>query len=302
MEIVVKEFSGLGNQLFQYAAGRYYANLHDANLRLALEVSHRTVSHGGFPRPLLLKHFVLATEASTLTVWDRLILSEQANIRAALTPLKKALGIDILTEPFGQRYHFLPSLVMNTRVRILYLIGYWQTYRVVEAVSHELRHELRFKEKATGKNLEIQNRIQNTLNSVSIHVRRGDYALAVEGNIVLPGAYYAKAVSLMQKKVSDPTFFVFSDDVPFARKLLPENVRKVFVDHNDDFSSHEDLRLMSSCEHHVIANSTFSWWGAWLNPRAAKIVIAPRHWHLTKQSYYPDLLPPEWLLLDTDIR
>jgi hypothetical protein len=72
----------------------------------------------------------------------------------------------------------------------------------------------------------------------------------------------------------------------------------VFVGHNDDFSAHEDLRLMSACHHHIIANSTFSWWGAWLDPRQDKMVIAPRQWYVTPDSYYPDLLPPTWLLID----
>lgn len=298
----MKEFSGLGNQLFQYSAGRYYANLHHANLRLALELPHRTMSHGEFPRPFLLAHFALEAEVRTLTLWDRLMLSENSKLQTASAPLKKLLGVETFIEPISQRYRFLPSLNMHRGVHVLYLIGYWQAYRFAEELSNELRHELRFKKEATGKNLEVLNRIRNSHNSVSLHVRRGDYALAVEGKIVLPKAYYTKAISLMQERLSEPTFFVFSDDVLFAREFLPENMRKVFIDHNDDFSSQEDLRLMSSCEHHVIANSSFSWWGAWLNARASKIVIAPRHWHLTKQSSYPDLMPPKWLQLDTDIR
>ena len=84
------------------------------------------------------------------------------------------------------------------------------------------------------------------------------------------------AVSTFKQPLRDPTFFVFSDNIPFVKEYLPRKVPMVFVDHNDDYSAHEDLRLMSSCHHHIIANSTFSWWGAWLNPRTDKMVIAPK--------------------------
>jgi hypothetical protein len=135
-------------------------------------------------------------------------------------------------------------------------------------------------------------------NPVSLHVRRGDYTLAAEGKIALPLSYYASAIAYCQARLEDPTFFVFSDDMEFARANLPGNPRAVFVDHNDDASSHEDLRLMSACRHHIIANSSFSWWGAWLNPRADKIVYAPKYWLLNRDSYFPDLFPASWLLDD----
>jgi hypothetical protein len=302
MEMIVKQFSGLGNQLFQYAAGRYYSRQEHATLQLAVDLPHRAVSHGEFPRPFLLGHFALTAEAHILTSWDRLMLSGDPRIQSASSPLKKVLKIDVFTEPVSQRYRFLPSLPLRPEIRTLYIVGYWQAYRVVDGISSELRRELHLKAEATGKNLEILKQIRSTPHSVSLHVRRGDYALAAEGKIVLPETYYMEAISMMRGHVGDPTFFVFSDDVPFAREFLPEGIRKVFVDHNDDFSSHEDMRLMASCEHHIIANSTFSWWGAWLNPRTSKIVIAPRHWQLSKESYYPDLFPPEWLLLNTDSR
>ncbi len=142
-------------------------------------------------------------------------------------------------------------------------------------------------------------RIGKCTNPVSLHVRRGDYTLAAEGNIALPLDYYTRSISICRERLADPTFFVFSDDIAFARKNLPHDIRAVFIDHNDDASSHEDLRLMSSCRHHIIANSTFSWWGAWLNPRLDKLVVAPKHWYLTQDSYYPELLPPGWILCDT---
>jgi hypothetical protein len=156
--------------------------------------------------------------------------------------------------------------------------------------------ELSFKEPAQGKNLEVLKQIKQCKNPVSLHVRRGDYTLAAEGNIALSIDYYTSAISTFKERLVDPTFFVFSDDMAFVRQNLPHHVKAIFVDNNDATASHEDLRLMSACHHHIIANSSFSWWGAWLNPRPDKMVIAPKHWLLKADSYYPDLLPPSWTL------
>jgi hypothetical protein len=110
--------------------------------------------------------------------------------------------------------------------------------------------------------------------------------------------YYERAIAHMSERLDDPRYFVFSDDVEFARENLPRSGGLEFVAHNDDFSAHEDLRLMSSCHHHILANSTFSWWGAWLNGHPEKIVVAPRQWYEGSDNYYPNLFAPEWTLLD----
>jgi hypothetical protein len=187
---------------------------------------------------------------------------------------------------------------LQQQVRKLYLAGYWHNYVVVEEVADQLRSELAFKEPAQGKNLEILRQINHSRNPVSLHVRRGDCTVAATNRVDLPLEYYLNAISTFRQRLGDPTFFVFSDDIPFVKEYLPQNVPMVFVDHNNDFSAHEDLRLMSSCHHQIIANSTFSWWGAWLNPRTDKMVIAPKQWYNREDSYYPDLLPPTWELVD----
>jgi hypothetical protein len=129
-------------------------------------------------------------------------------------------------------------------------------------------------------------------------VRRGDYTLQVEGNVALPINYYARAIAQFKDILGNPTFFVFSDDIEFAKENLGKDISAVFVDHNDPLSAHEDLRLMSSCRHHIIANSTFSWWGAWLNGSDDKIVLAPRHWRVANCPAKNDLMPRSWRLLD----
>ena len=129
-------------------------------------------------------------------------------------------------------------------------------------------------------------------------MRRGDYTLAAEHNVALPLDYYLRAIDFIRARFEDPFFFIFSDDIEFARQNLPAGIRRVFVEGNDDASSQEDQRLMAACQHHIIANSSFSWWGAWLNPSSSKTVIAPRNWLGRPGSYYPGLLPPDWTIID----
>ena len=299
MKIVVRQLSGLGNQLFQYAAGLYYAARYNAQLRLAVDLPRTAVSHG-YARPFLLSHFCISAPAETVTPADRFVFTEVH--RSSLKPLSRmarsAAGIQIFTEPTERRYTFIPDLLLEKGTRTLYLVGYWQTFPMVNAISDKLREEFRFREPARGKNEEVLDSIAGSRHSISIHMRRGDYTLSAEGNIALPMEYYERAISRFREQMDDPTFYVFSDDIAYSREHLPKDIRAVFVDHNDAFSSHEDLRLMSSCQHHIIANSTFSWWGAWLNSSTHKIVVAPRQWLLTPESYFPELLPPEWTLAD----
>jgi hypothetical protein len=192
----------------------------------------------------------------------------------------------------------LRDLPLGREVGTLYLQGYFQASPLVDEVADELRVDLALKEPPHGRNLDLLRQITRSANPVSVHVRRGDFTLPSEGRVVLPMEYYSHAIAIMRERFVNPVFFVFSDDVPFIKENLPRDGRMVFVEHNDDFAAHEDLRLMSSCHHHILANSTFSWWGAWLNHRTDKVVVAPRHWFLKEDNYYPDLFPHDWVLTD----
>ena len=131
--------------------------------------------------------------------------------------------------------------------------------------------------------------------AVSIHIRRGDYLLprhwANTGSVCqLP--YYKNAIAEMENRITGPSYYVFSDDISWVKENIPLK-KAVYVTWNKGEDSWQDMMLMSHCRHHIICNSTFSWWGAWLNPRKEKIVIAPCRWFQHKET--PDMYPKEWI-------
>lgn len=297
MQIVVRQISGLGNQLSQYAAGLYYSRRYGAGMEIVVDPAWKAVSHG-HPRPFLLSQFSITSPCRKLATYDRLILAQKDLLSPALTLLRRLSKTQLITESVAQRYRFHQDLPIEKDTHMVYLVGFWQAYRYADEHEDELRAEFMFREPARGKNLELLQKIKNAKNPISLHIRRGDYTLAIEGNIALPLDYYCEGIRFFQERFTEPTFFVFSDDIPFARQHLPRDAQFVFVDQNDSFTAHEDIRLMASCSSHIIANSTFSWWAAWLNPDPNKIVFSPKYWHLKPDSYFPDLLPPNWILAE----
>ena len=296
LKIVLREFGGLGNQFFRYAALRYYAGRYGAEMKISVDPEWNARSFG-YPRPCLLQHYSIPAPMEERSLSERILFTEKPWLQGACAPFTRAMRSQVFVQRPSHRYLFSPDVALRRNTETLYLLGYWHTYTMVEKVAHELRSELTLKKPAQGKNLALLEKIRRS-HSVSLHVRRGDCKNPATLRVDLPFQYYANAISMLEERLGNPTFFVFSDDIPFVKEYLPKNIRAVFVDHNDDFSAHEDMRLMSSCHHHIIANSTFSWWGAWLNPRPDKIVIAPKQWDVAENSYYPDLLPPAWMLMD----
>jgi hypothetical protein len=296
LKIVLREFGGLGNQFFRYAALRYYAKRYGAEMKISVDPEWNAQSFG-YPRPCLLQHYSIPAPLEERSLSERIFFTEKPWLQAVSAPVTRAMRSQVFVQRPSHRYLFSPDVPLRRTAETLYLLGYWHTYTMADKVADELRSELTLKKSARGRNLELLERIRRS-RSVSLHVRRGDCKYPETLRVDLPFEYYATAISTLKERLGSPTFFVFSDDIAFAKEYLPQNIRAVFVDHNDDFNAHEDMRLMSSCHHHIIANSTFSWWGAWLNPRPDKIVIAPKQWDVTEDSYYPELLPPGWMLMD----
>ena len=160
-----------------------------------------------------------------------------------------------------------------------------------------LRRELRLQSPYQGRrSQEYADRIRAARRPVSIHLRHGDYVVTFGPDGLLPLSYYEMAIESMLERFRDATFFVFSDDIPFAKYWARGNSRMTVVDCNDAGQAHECMHLMSLCRHHIIANSTFSWWGAWLNNRPDKIVMAPDSWLGFATTDMP-VASPDWQLL-----
>jgi hypothetical protein len=198
-----------------------------------------------------------------------------------------------LNESFPPNYEFK----IAPDAQAIYLVGYWQSYLMVQDVEAELRGEFSLVEPPSKRTLEIAAAIRAASNPVSVHVRRGDYREEFGENAVLPIAYYDRAARFMMNRLGDAACFVFSDDVAFAKEWTRGKARVVVVDHNDADSAHEDLWLMSLCRHHIIANSSFSWWGAWLNPSKSKLVVAPSNW-LGFETRRTAIASADWTLID----
>lgn len=179
----------------------------------------------------------------------------------------------------------------------LYLDGHWQSQGYFSQIAHLLTKEFTTKANLSRSASGYLQQIRS-VNSVSLHIRRGDYvnnarAHALHG--VLPPTYYKKATATIIGFLADPTFFIFSDDIPWSRANMSLPGQTVFI----EYTKHptEDLELMKHCKHNIVANSSFSWWGAWLNPNRSKIVTAPRYWFKQPKRSSHRIVPPQWITL-----
>jgi hypothetical protein len=180
-----------------------------------------------------------------------------------------------------------------------YLVGYWQSECYFKRIEPALRAAFRFQKPLDGKNAALAASIAEG-GAVSLHIRRGDYATNRKNQAVLglvPLSHYEAAVEYLIGKVPNPRYFVFSDDIDWARENLRVPYPCEFIGHNRGVDSYIDMQLMSLCDHHIIANSSFSWWGAWLNVKPGKIVVCPRRWFFCNDFDTRDLFPDGWVVL-----
>lgn len=284
--------NGLGNQLFQYAAGRFLARKFGASLKTAHDGSEEEAT--GAHRPMMLDKFAIASGVELPTRRDRLILSRRPRFALPSWVARRSSHAQVIRDKPDQVVRYRPFPV-EAWARTVYLTGYWQVHQIADAVRGELLSEFSLRGPLGEISRGYAADITSSRTPVSIHLRRGDY-LTSKKHKVLPASYYERSVTMMKNWFPDVRFYVFSDDPAFAHEWVAERPGFVVVDHNDDSTAHEDLYLMSLCHHHVMANSTFSWWGAWLNLRTEKRVIAPADWHGTRTAE-TDVAPPEWQLV-----
>jgi hypothetical protein len=180
-----------------------------------------------------------------------------------------------------------------------YLQGYWQSERYFLKHASTIRKDFTFRQSPSGQNADLMRTILDSA-AVSIHVRRGDYVSnpkTFANHGICTPEYYFNAIDIMRQRVPNARFFAFSDDPQWVTSVLaPRCDGMIVVDHNQAEDSCNDMQLMSLCRHHIIANSSFSWWGAWLNQNPDKIVVAPRNWFANGKDS-TDLIPETYIRL-----
>ncbi len=284
---------GLGNQLFQYCCARTLAQLRGVALKLDRSVvardAKRSYSLGAWNIP---EDFASRAEVLALKVRHRIDLR--------LHPEKPYFRRAMLIE---REIPFDPH-VLNESLGSCLVIGYWGNEQYFKPIESIIRRELTLRHPISDATSRLAERIAKT-ESVFLHVRRGDFVNDSETAaqmVSLETQYYRAAFAYVLERVSEPHFFVFSDEPEWAKRNLDVGAATTFVDHNAPGDrhrpgrEHEDLFLMSLCRHGIMANSTFSWWGAWLNPTQDRIVIAPSRWELNPRSE-PAYLLKWWVKL-----
>jgi hypothetical protein len=193
-------------------------------------------------------------------------------------------------------FHYWPGI--KSAPPDCYLRGYWQSEKYFHEAAVVIRTDFTFKNPLIKENAELAEQICR-VNAVSLHVRRGDYVknpkTAATHGVCSPD-YYQAAIRHIATQVVQPFFFIFSDDIRWVKSHLEMNFPCRYVDHNQGAQSYNDMHLMSLCRHHIIANSSFSWWGAWLGGHKNKIVVAPQRWFVNNNNVR-DLFPNGWVLL-----
>ncbi len=271
---------GLGNQMFQYA---FYRTLEFSGKEVCLDISEFTGYdlHNGFE---LKRIFNL----NPRFIDTKTAMRVKSNF--FLKALRKLRVYSYLIEQtdFGYADYYLGYRLPH------FFKGYWQSEKYFSKIQDQIRKDFSFKE-LDQVNQEYANKI-NQSQSVSIHVRRGDYAKHPLHGGICTKEYYLQAVKFILDTVDNPQFFVFSDDINWCKENLAIKDAS-FINGNNGENSYKDMQLMSLCKHNIIANSSFSWWGAWLNPNPTKMIIAPKKWFNDPKINIKDLLPEQWIRL-----
>lgn len=293
MTVIARITSGLGNQLFQYAYGTHIANALNASLRIDTSWFDHFQNHSP-KRSCRLNCFKIPDTVEYTRGVKRLALGismvNSRLIKQLAPPLLERLNISVWAEsrPFHYEEIDFSTLIPDHN---LLLSGYWQLARPYLTHSELLHDYFMPAIELSPQARRWQEKIENS-NSVFVHVRRGDYLNFGGGGLGIE--YYRKSLPVIQNQIADVTWFVFSDDLPWCRKNLNLAPHCEFVQCDSPFADVEELYLMTRCKGGIMANSSFSWWGAALGTTPNRPIICPRYWWGKESSDYPDLRLPSW--------
>ena len=289
-EVAVRLVGGLGNQLFQYAAARSVAMRTGANLRLDLSW------FGTDPnRAYALAPFQIQAE----TYCERAVTQRKLSLTNLLHRIKCILIKEEQGIPKYTEKSFRFDSALETTNAPIYLEGYFQSEKYFNSIFKNIVNEFSIKENPKPESKLMLDEIRGS-ESICVHIRRGDYVnnsktSAYHG--ICSMDYYARGIQAIASGLAEPHCFVFSDEPEWVRKNFESVYQFTVVDIHGLSEAHEDLRLMSACQHFVIANSSLSWWGAWLGQNTNKKVVAPNKWFQDGGVDTSDLLPQNWIRL-----
>jgi hypothetical protein len=290
--IIVKLTGGLGNQMFQYAAARRLAQVNAVSLKIEQDW-FSSVADLDTPRKYELNVFGIQDDFAAQEEVKRFKTDKSTFFKSLFRKKEPpSYGKTWIRE---RHFHFDPA-VLNLQDNV-YLDGYWQSYKYFIDIEDTIRSEFTVSDEPDKTNRDFAESIMST-EAVSIHVRREDYITNPITSLyhgVCTLDYYRASTELLSARLQNPHFFVFSDDLAWVRENLVIGSPVTYVDCNGSDKAYEDLRLMSLCRHHIIANSSFSWWGAWLGSHPSKVVIAPMRWFKDENINTSDLLPETWI-------
>lgn len=292
--IIINLQGGLGNQMFQYAFGKTLST--KLKIPLYFDLSFYELSENA-------KHTIRSFDLGIFEIPIK--VAPKNKIRGCTHPAyaQRCLNsFGLFTKSYFKESPIAfneYSLVFNSA----YFDGYWQSEKYFKSFSELIRNEFRFKNAFNFESNNLSKEILKNKESVSIHIRRGDYissSLTNKIHGVCSIKYYKEAINMMKEKLQDPFFYLFSDDIDWLQDNIIDGLNNFqIIRHNNGQDSWQDMALMTKCKHHIIANSTFSWWGAWLNPNPLKLVIAPDRWFADKNlnDQTKNLIPENWVRL-----
>lgn len=289
--VIVRLMGGLGNQMFQYAMARALACARGVPVKLDFESLN-----GDGKRAYALGAWNIDAQPASLAQVLRIRIANKFSWK--LKPSAPFYVRPVLRE---QKFTFDPD-ALKARRRCL-TIGYWQSEKYFSGIEKTIRQEFTLRTAPDDKTQQAMRTIQSG-NSVCVHVRRGDFVSDPHTQVMhgtCSSEYYRQAAAYLAERIPDLRFFVFSDDPRWVRENFNLGFPFTVIDHNapgdgnSAGSEHQDMWLMSLCNHAVLANSSFSWWGAWLNPVRDRIVIAPKQWFGLLGHDTRDLIPERWI-------
>ena len=286
--IIIKIQGGLGNQLLQYSIGQVIAR----NLKkdVAYDLSFFDEENKYTKRPYLLDKFVVDVRVATREE------IKKAKLPYGIISKYYSLCMRVLNKYLFKKYYIgydKDFMAHVAKSKSLYLEGFWQGYKYYEKNLEELNTLITLKDMSSIEKFKQEFNF-STKNSVSVHIRRGDFTKKNAGTKVVPKEYYEKAVPFLEKKVANPTYYIFSDDIEWVKQEMGGLFKDVVYVSSSSLKDYEEFMLMKECNHAILSNSTFCWFSTLLTNTKEKVVVYPNNWENVYLNKDKHICPPEW--------